>query len=195
MGTESETPPQIKEANGSLPSVSPNRASLFWAPPSIPLILCDETWNSRATSAAEWDRWQPDSACFRSILAYVSKKAAPAAGQAVMSGSIDITPDNHSSIGGKPLPDVHGPLTLTDRRNSQGRRPRLVIGSGVEEYTIPLSQGELASLIGATREATSTTLNALARRSLIRLGRRQIILASLDGVRGTLHRGNQMEGP
>jgi CRP/FNR family cyclic AMP-dependent transcriptional regulator len=52
------------------------------------------------------------------------------------------------------------------------------------EYAIPLSQGELASLIGATRETTSTTLNTLARRGLIRLGRRQLILASLDGVRG-----------
>lgn len=51
------------------------------------------------------------------------------------------------------------------------------------ECAIPLSQGELASLIGATRETTSTTLNALARRGLIRLGRRQLVLASLDGVR------------
>jgi len=51
------------------------------------------------------------------------------------------------------------------------------------EYAIPLSQGELASLIGATRETTSTTLNLLARRGLIRLGRRQMVLASLDGVR------------
>jgi CRP/FNR family transcriptional regulator, cyclic AMP receptor protein len=51
------------------------------------------------------------------------------------------------------------------------------------EYAIPLSQGELASLIGATRETTSTTLNLLARRGLIRLGRRQLVLASLDGVR------------
>jgi CRP-like cAMP-binding protein len=52
------------------------------------------------------------------------------------------------------------------------------------EYAIPLSQGELASLIGATRETTSTTLNSLARRGLIRLGRRQLSLASRDGVRG-----------
>lgn len=51
------------------------------------------------------------------------------------------------------------------------------------EYAIPLSQGELASLIGATRETTSTTLNLLARKGLIRLGRRQLILASLEGVR------------
>jgi CRP/FNR family cyclic AMP-dependent transcriptional regulator len=55
---------------------------------------------------------------------------------------------------------------------------------GGHEYAIPLSQGELSSLIGATRETTSTTLNALARRGLIRLGRRQLILVSLDGVRG-----------
>jgi CRP/FNR family transcriptional regulator len=52
-----------------------------------------------------------------------------------------------------------------------------------QEYSIPLSQGELASLIGATRETTSTTLNALARRGLIRLGRRQLIAISLDELR------------
>jgi CRP/FNR family cyclic AMP-dependent transcriptional regulator len=50
------------------------------------------------------------------------------------------------------------------------------------EYSIPLSQGELASLIGATRETTSTTLNALARQGVIRLGRRQLIVPSIDGV-------------
>ncbi len=50
------------------------------------------------------------------------------------------------------------------------------------EYSIPLSQGELASLIGATRETTSTTLNALARKGVIRLGRRQLIVPSIDGV-------------
>jgi CRP-like cAMP-binding protein len=50
------------------------------------------------------------------------------------------------------------------------------------EYSIPLSQGELASLIGATRETTSTTLNTLARRGLIKLGRRQLIVPSVDGV-------------
>lgn len=52
-----------------------------------------------------------------------------------------------------------------------------------QEYAIPLSQGELASMIGATRETTSTTLNALSRQGLLRLGRRQLILSSLDGVR------------
>ncbi len=50
------------------------------------------------------------------------------------------------------------------------------------EYSIPLSQGELARLIGAPRETPSTTLNALARRGVIRLGRRQLIVPSIDGV-------------
>jgi CRP-like cAMP-binding protein len=54
--------------------------------------------------------------------------------------------------------------------------------SNGSEYSIPLSQGELASLIGATRETTSTTLNALARRGIIRLGRRQLIVPSIEGV-------------
>ncbi|MBZ5610516.1 MAG: Crp/Fnr family transcriptional regulator [Acidobacteriia bacterium] len=54
--------------------------------------------------------------------------------------------------------------------------------SNGNEYSIPLSQGELASLIGATRETTSTTLNSLARRGVIRLGRRQLIVPSIDGV-------------
>jgi len=54
--------------------------------------------------------------------------------------------------------------------------------SNAAEYSIPLSQGELASLIGATRETTSTTLNALARRGVIRLGRRQMIVPSIDTV-------------
>ena len=54
-------------------------------------------------------------------------------------------------------------------------------GNGAD-YSIPLSQGELASLIGATRETTSTTLNALARRGVIKLGRRQLIVPSIEGV-------------
>jgi len=55
---------------------------------------------------------------------------------------------------------------------------------GSSEYAIPLSQSELASLIGATRETTSTTLNALARRGLVRLGRRMLIVSSIENVRG-----------
>ncbi len=52
-----------------------------------------------------------------------------------------------------------------------------------EDVAVTLSQGELASLIGATRETTSTTLNTLARKGLIRLGRRQLILPSIDQVK------------
>jgi CRP-like cAMP-binding protein len=54
---------------------------------------------------------------------------------------------------------------------------------GQQEYSIPLSQSELASLIGATRETTSTTLNSLARRGLVRLGRRMLSISSVDHVR------------
>ena len=61
----------------------------------------------------------------------------------------------------------------------------LAIGQKIDglEYSIPLSQGELASLIGATRETTSTTLNTLARRGLVRLGRRQLTVSSLESLR------------
>jgi len=59
------------------------------------------------------------------------------------------------------------------------------------EYSIPLSQGELASLIGATRETTSTTLNHLARRGVIKLGRRQLIVPSIDGVLEAANRRSQ----
>jgi len=48
------------------------------------------------------------------------------------------------------------------------------------ESSVPLSQGELAGLIGATRETTSTTLNSLARRGLVRLGRRQLVVIAPD---------------
>jgi len=59
------------------------------------------------------------------------------------------------------------------------------LGAGEDnhERSIPLSQGELACLIGATRETTSTMLNNLARRGLLRLGRRQLFVPSLEGVR------------
>jgi CRP-like cAMP-binding protein len=53
-----------------------------------------------------------------------------------------------------------------------------------EEYSVPLSQSELASLVGATRETTSTTLNALSRQGLVRLGRRMVTVRSLDAIRG-----------
>lgn len=43
--------------------------------------------------------------------------------------------------------------------------------------TMRFSQGEIAGLVGATRETTSTTLNSLARRGLVVLGRRRLVVA------------------
>ena len=50
---------------------------------------------------------------------------------------------------------------------------------------IHISQNELASLVGATRETTSTTLNALARQGLIALGHRLVMIPSLELLRDT----------
>ncbi len=58
------------------------------------------------------------------------------------------------------------------------------------EHSIPISQGELASLIGATRETTSTTLNVLARRGLLRLNRRQLVISSIDNLRAAADNRN-----
>jgi CRP-like cAMP-binding protein len=41
-------------------------------------------------------------------------------------------------------------------------------------YPIPITQMELASLVGATRETTSTTLSNLKNRQLVTLGRRMV---------------------
>jgi len=54
---------------------------------------------------------------------------------------------------------------------------------------IHISQNELASLVGATRETTSTTLNALARRGLISLGHRMVMIPSLEGLRESTNSG------
>jgi CRP/FNR family transcriptional regulator len=58
--------------------------------------------------------------------------------------------------------------------------------NGATEYSIPLSQSELAHLIGATRETTSTTLNTLARRGIVKLGRRLLMVTSIETVRTAL---------
>lgn len=55
--------------------------------------------------------------------------------------------------------------------------------SETSEYSIPLSQSELAALIGATRETTSTTLNALSRQGLLKLGRRMVIVGSKEALK------------
>jgi CRP-like cAMP-binding protein len=62
------------------------------------------------------------------------------------------------------------------------------------EYSLPLSQSELASLIGATRETTSTTLNALARRGLIKLGRRLLVVPSADNLRVAVNERSKAHG-
>jgi len=54
---------------------------------------------------------------------------------------------------------------------------------------IHISQNELASLVGATRETTSTTLNALARQGLIALGHRLVMIPSLDLLRESVNGG------
>lgn len=54
------------------------------------------------------------------------------------------------------------------------------------ERSVPLSQTELACLVNATRETTSTTLNRLERGGLVRLGRRQLFIPSLKSLRGVL---------
>lgn len=53
-------------------------------------------------------------------------------------------------------------------------------------YSIPLSQEDLADIIGATRETTSNKLNVLARRKLLVLGRRRVVISSLDALRAAL---------
>jgi CRP/FNR family transcriptional regulator len=54
---------------------------------------------------------------------------------------------------------------------------------------IHISQNELASLVGATRETTSTTLNALARQGLISLGHRLVVIPSLETLRDAAEAG------
>ncbi len=50
-------------------------------------------------------------------------------------------------------------------------------------HVIHISQNELASLVGATRETTSTTLNGLSRQGLIVLGHRLVMIPSLERLR------------
>jgi len=50
-------------------------------------------------------------------------------------------------------------------------------------HVVHFSQGEIASLVGATRETTSSTLNALARRGLVTLGRRRMVVADPNALR------------
>ncbi len=64
-----------------------------------------------------------------------------------------------------------------------------------EGHQIPITQLELADLIGATRETTSTTLNQLERRGLVRLSRRMLTVPSPTALQGAaLARVNQENG-
>ncbi len=68
---------------------------------------------------------------------------------------------------------------------------RLNPGIDSAASVIHISQNELAGLVGATRETTSTTLNALARQGLIVLGHRLVMIPSLELLRKTM---NSAEG-
>ena len=57
-------------------------------------------------------------------------------------------------------------------------------GADEEGFQIPITQLELADLIGATRETTSTTLNQLERRGLVKLSRRMLTVPSPPAIRG-----------
>jgi CRP/FNR family transcriptional regulator len=62
------------------------------------------------------------------------------------------------------------------------------------DIVIHISQNELASLVGATRETTSTTLNSLARQGLISLGHRLVMIPSLDGVSEAMNTSRMARG-
>src|SRR5712692_327320 len=53
---------------------------------------------------------------------------------------------------------------------------------------IELSQREFAHLIGSTRETTSSVLNQLAKRGLIRIRRRRLAICSMDNLSGAIQK-------
>jgi CRP/FNR family transcriptional regulator, cyclic AMP receptor protein len=62
-------------------------------------------------------------------------------------------------------------------------------------HQLPLTQAELADLIGATRETTSTTLNQLERRGLLKLSRRLLTIPSVSTLRDAVGPKKQGEPP
>ncbi len=58
-------------------------------------------------------------------------------------------------------------------------------------YHVPITQSELADLIGATRETTSTTLNQLEKRGLLKLSRRLLTIPAPSLLRSATA---QMQG-
>ncbi len=65
---------------------------------------------------------------------------------------------------------------------------------GESGYQIPITQLELADLIGATRETTSTTLNQLERRGLIKLSRRMLIVPSPEKLQAVAKERVKLDG-
>ncbi len=70
---------------------------------------------------------------------------------------------------------------------------RLNPGTDGAGSVIHISQNELASLVGATRETTSTTLNTLARQGLIVLGHRLVMIPSLEMIREAIQTPKAMK--
>lgn len=56
-------------------------------------------------------------------------------------------------------------------------------GAHFTTIRLPLTQLDVAMLVGATRETTSTTLNQLERKGLLRLGRAVVEVPSPDNLR------------
>ena len=65
---------------------------------------------------------------------------------------------------------------------------------GESGYQIPITQLELADLVGATRETTSTTLNQLERRGLIKLSRRMLIVPAPDKLQTVAKERVKLDG-
>jgi len=59
-------------------------------------------------------------------------------------------------------------------------------------YNVPITQAELANLIGATRETTSTTLNQLEKRGLLKLSRRLLTIPSPGLLRSAVTTQHQV---
>lgn len=75
-----------------------------------------------------------------------------------------------------------------------GELSSLVRPLSTGESQIPITQLELADLIGATRETTSTTLNQLERRGLVKLSRRMMTVPSPERLHAETHKKAQETG-
>jgi len=62
--------------------------------------------------------------------------------------------------------------------------------SVADAQRLPLTQNDVATLVGATRETTSTTLNHLQRRGLLRLGRGVIEVFSVEALQAAAQTGS-----